>query len=311
MMLFICHASEDRDDFVRPLAEALSKEYEKIWYSEYELTLGDRLLEKIDQGLATCDFGIVVLSKSFFEKKWPRAELDRLFARETLSRKMILPIWKDITESEVKVYSPILASRLAVSTTAGLPKVLEEIGRAVGVSNRQRELTALDIAAQSVEALRQTVAERQRAEQLSFSEQGADLVRSSINNVWETIHKALYVDPTSSVVPKFQFSRQVWNVMYVSTVRGLYLNLHPTNVALNSVVNARLEVKIFQQLEDNSAGPVPDPIMLLETEFQPTFRRDEVVWLNPDKTATYTSEGLAAHLIKIFAERVQKEITSG
>jgi hypothetical protein len=133
MMLFICHASEDRDDFVRPLAEALSKEYEKIWYSEYELTLGDRLLEKIDQGLATCDFGIVVLSKSFFEKKWPRAELDGLFARETLSRKMILPIWKDITESEVKVYSPILASRLAVSPTAGLPKVLEEIGRAVGV----------------------------------------------------------------------------------------------------------------------------------------------------------------------------------
>ena len=34
MMLFICHASEDRDDFVRPLAEELSKEYEKIWYCE-------------------------------------------------------------------------------------------------------------------------------------------------------------------------------------------------------------------------------------------------------------------------------------
>jgi hypothetical protein len=66
-MLFICHASEDRD-FVRPLAEALSKEYEKIWYSEYELTLGDRLLEKIDHGFTTCDFGIVVLSKPFFEK---------------------------------------------------------------------------------------------------------------------------------------------------------------------------------------------------------------------------------------------------
>ena len=46
MMLFICHGSEDRDEFVLPLAEALSKEYEKIWYSEYELRLGDRLLEK-------------------------------------------------------------------------------------------------------------------------------------------------------------------------------------------------------------------------------------------------------------------------
>ena len=36
MMLFICYASEDRDDFVRPLAEALSKEYEKITLAQAE-----------------------------------------------------------------------------------------------------------------------------------------------------------------------------------------------------------------------------------------------------------------------------------
>jgi hypothetical protein len=88
MLLFVCHASEDRDDFVRPLAEELGKEYE-VWYSEYELTLGDSLLQKIDQGLVACDFGIVVLSKAFFEKRWPRAELDGLFGRETRSRKLI------------------------------------------------------------------------------------------------------------------------------------------------------------------------------------------------------------------------------
>src|ERR1043166_4069130 len=110
MFLFICHASEDQEDFVRPLAEALRKEYENVWYSEYELTLGDSLLQKIDQGLASCDFGVVVLSKPFFEKRWPRAELDGLFARETRARKVILPIWKDITEDEVKARSPILAS---------------------------------------------------------------------------------------------------------------------------------------------------------------------------------------------------------
>jgi hypothetical protein len=52
-------------------------------------------------------------------------------------------------------------------------------------------------------------------------------------------------------------------------------------------------------------------MMRHETKFQPTFRGDEVVWLNQDKTATYTSGGLAAHLIKLFGEHVQKEITSG
>jgi hypothetical protein len=270
------------------------------------------LLERIDQGLAACDFGIVVLSKPFFEKKWPRAELDGLFARETLSRKMILPIWKDITEDEVKAYSPVLASRLAVSTTAGLPKVIEEIRRAVGVSKRQQELTALDIAAQSVEALRQTVAEYQRAEQLSHSGEGAKLVRSSIDTLWETIQRVFYVDPKSSASPKFQCRRPVWDTMYVSTVRGMHLNLYVANFYENTVFDTRLEIKIFRQQWDKWGQARSDLIMQLETDFQPTFRSsDEAVWLNQDKTATYTTQGLAAHLIKVFAEYVQKEIASG
>jgi len=310
MMLFICHASEDKDDFVAPLAAELRKKYD-VWYDDYVLRLGDSLPEKIDDGLKRCDFGIVVLSKAFFaKKKWGRKELDGLETLETKRGKIILPVLKGVTHDELQEYSPKLASKVTVSDSEGLAKVIEAIELAVGVSNRQRELTELDLAAQSVESLRQTAAEHQRAEQLSFSEQGANLVRSSIDSVWDIIRKALYVDPASSVVPKFSFGRQVWNVMYVGTVRGLYLNLHPTNVALNSVVNARLEVKIFQQQEDNSAGPVPAPVMLLETEFRPTFRSDEVVWLNPEKTATYASEGLAAHLIKVFTALVQKEVTS-
>jgi hypothetical protein len=41
---FICHASEDKEEFVRPLAEALEKEYQRVWYDEYVLRLGDPLL---------------------------------------------------------------------------------------------------------------------------------------------------------------------------------------------------------------------------------------------------------------------------
>ncbi len=312
MFLFICHASEDRDDFVRPLAEALRKEYEKVWYSEYELTLGDSLLQKIDQGLAACDFGIVVLSNPFFEKKWPRAELDGLFGRETQSHKMILPIWKDITEDEVKAHSPILATRFAVSKTAGLPKVLEQIRRAVSVSERQRELTAIDLAAQRVEALKQTMAESQRAETLLRSEQGANLVRSSIDNLWETVQKVLSADSDASAAIKFQCQRKVWSSMYVSTVRGMYLNLHPTNVHMNSVANTRLEVKIFQRHWDDVGQPASAVMPRHETEFQPTFRSgDQVVWLNPDKTASYTTEELAGHVIELFVKYVQNEIRSG
>src|ERR1035438_1749005 len=134
MRLFICHALEDKADFVRPLAEALREHYE-VWFDENRdfLTLGDSLLQRIDEGLASCDFGVVVLSKAFFGKKWTRAELDGLFAREGPARKIILPVWKDVSEEEVKAFSPILAGRLGVPTSPGGDKIvggIREIRRA-------------------------------------------------------------------------------------------------------------------------------------------------------------------------------------
>jgi hypothetical protein len=53
MKLFISHSSEDKDDFVHPLAEALRRHFE-VWYDKWTLTVGDSLQEKIDHGLTTC-----------------------------------------------------------------------------------------------------------------------------------------------------------------------------------------------------------------------------------------------------------------
>jgi len=49
--LFICHASEDKNEVARPLAEALRTKGLKVWYDEFTLTLGDSLDESIDNGL--------------------------------------------------------------------------------------------------------------------------------------------------------------------------------------------------------------------------------------------------------------------
>jgi hypothetical protein len=89
--IFLSHASEDQPDFVRPLADALSgfPEEFRVWYSEYELTLGDKLLAKIDEGFKNCDYGVVVLSPEFFAKRWPREELEGLFQLETMETKFL------------------------------------------------------------------------------------------------------------------------------------------------------------------------------------------------------------------------------
>lgn len=125
---FICHASEDKEDFVRPLAEELQKKDFRIWYDEFELSVGDSLRESIDRGLVESAYGIVVLSESFFEKEWAKYELNGLVARQTSGEKVILPVWYEIDKQQIAEYSPPLADLVAVqANTDNVQEVAEEL----------------------------------------------------------------------------------------------------------------------------------------------------------------------------------------
>jgi hypothetical protein len=60
--VFVSHASEDKDEIVRPLVHALRDTGLTVWFDELELKIGNSLRRKIDHGLARSRFGIVVLS---------------------------------------------------------------------------------------------------------------------------------------------------------------------------------------------------------------------------------------------------------
>lgn len=124
--LFISHASEDKDEFVRPLAEELKRIGVKVWYDEFTLKVGDSLRRSIDKGLRQSKFGVVVLSSSFFNKNWTQYELDGLVSREMEGKKVILPIWHKISIDEVRKYSPSLADKVAINSSL---HSIEEIAR--------------------------------------------------------------------------------------------------------------------------------------------------------------------------------------
>jgi WD40 repeat protein len=125
--VFISHASEDKDAVARPLAATLAKAGVKVWLDEHQLRLGDSLREKIDQGLASARFGIVILSKAFFLKEWPQRELNGLVAREVQGTKVILPVWHEVDHAFIARYSPTLADKLGVQTNQGLERVTNAI----------------------------------------------------------------------------------------------------------------------------------------------------------------------------------------
>jgi hypothetical protein len=125
---FISHASEDKESLVRPLAEKLIENGFDVWYDETELTIGDSLRRKIDQGLKSSTFGIVILSENFFKKNWPQYELDGMVARENHGVKVILPIWHKVTKDEVLNFSPTLADKVALNTSVhSLDEIADEL----------------------------------------------------------------------------------------------------------------------------------------------------------------------------------------
>ena len=90
--VFISHASEDKDEVVRPLVNALLENDISVWYDEFEMKIGDSLRRKIDKGLANSRFGIAVLSKDFINKGWTNYELDGIISRAVSGEQVVLPI---------------------------------------------------------------------------------------------------------------------------------------------------------------------------------------------------------------------------
>jgi hypothetical protein len=105
--VFICHASEDKEAVAHPLARILRSRGFSVWIDEVELKLGDSLRQTIDAGLRTSTFGAVILSPSFFKKRWPQWELDGLADREMSSgTKVVLPIWHEVDHDDVAAPRP-------------------------------------------------------------------------------------------------------------------------------------------------------------------------------------------------------------
>lgn len=118
--VFVSHAWEDKEGFVDEFVAELEKLGIKVWYDKQRIKWGDSMRARIDDGLKKSKFGIAVISPDYIAdgKYWTKAELDGLFQLESVNGKILLPIWHNITKQQVMNYSPIIASKLAMTTAS-------------------------------------------------------------------------------------------------------------------------------------------------------------------------------------------------
>ena len=129
--VFISHASEDTEMVVLPLADILRRRGVRLWVDAQELEIGDRLRDKISEGLTRSRFGIVIISPRSASKAWPRNELNALLALEEDGIKRILPVWHDIDRAGAAAAFPLLADRLAGNTVDGIPSLASALAAVI------------------------------------------------------------------------------------------------------------------------------------------------------------------------------------
>jgi len=102
--LFICHASEDKPR-ARSVARSLRELGSDVWLDEWEIRVGDSIVQKINEALGSITHLIVLLSENSTKKPWVSKEWSAALMRQLSGQSIsVLPVRLD--DSDVP---PILA----------------------------------------------------------------------------------------------------------------------------------------------------------------------------------------------------------
>ena len=107
--VFLSHSSLD-DGIVKTIAEELGRRRIEVWYDDWEIKVGDSIVERVFDGLGASDTLIVVLSPNSVRSRWVREELNTMMMRKLSEHGIrILPVL--ISDCEVPL--PLLQLRYA------------------------------------------------------------------------------------------------------------------------------------------------------------------------------------------------------
>lgn len=122
--IFICHASEDKDDVALPLFDACVKNEINAFLDVNYIKWGDSLTEKINHALGRSRFVVAVLSENSIGKAWPKKEINSALAREIEGKQRILPL---IVGNPDMDQLPLLQDKLHVKWSGDADEIAKKL----------------------------------------------------------------------------------------------------------------------------------------------------------------------------------------
>jgi hypothetical protein len=136
--VFLCHSSADKEIYVRPFAAALVANGITYWLDEAEIGWGDRITEKINEGLANSRYVIVFLTETFLKRRWPQTELGNALNLEASTGEVVvLPIMV-ASDAEVFAQYPLLRDKHHARWQDGLESLISALRRKLGIEYKAR-----------------------------------------------------------------------------------------------------------------------------------------------------------------------------
>jgi hypothetical protein len=134
--VFISHDSADKSTVAEPLYHMLTAKGLKVWLDKYTLNLGDSLTEKINEGIAECRYGILILSKAFLaNERWAKRELNSFSVKDAIGdRHKLIPVWHGISEQDLAASGNYWLIDKLGGNTSDMEKLAADIAKVVAES---------------------------------------------------------------------------------------------------------------------------------------------------------------------------------
>ena len=122
--VFLSHSSADKN-FISKLAVDLAVRGIPVWFDSWEMETGDRLYDRIFEGIDESTLLVLALSPDSIKSRWVDKELSAgLVKEDRLNRKVIIPIKISACEAPLAI-----ADRIYADFTNGYLRGLETLVR--------------------------------------------------------------------------------------------------------------------------------------------------------------------------------------
>jgi len=132
--VFLCHATADKDAYVRVFADRLRQHGISYWLDEAEIGWGDSVCDSINKGLGTSRYVIAFISDAFLARTWPKKEMNAALSLEDVRKcKVLLPL-AVASIGRIKAAYPLLGDRWHLKWEAGLEALVDELKAQLGTA---------------------------------------------------------------------------------------------------------------------------------------------------------------------------------